>query len=112
MNNRIVATLLSMALALPASGCWKEQQQAMKVCQAQIPYQGKFPPVTRTKTPIVMCMEKAGYVRDFHNSRCTGTAVPRRNEACYRPRGFFAALGFRIEMFSKPPAPPPATNIH
>jgi hypothetical protein len=110
MWNRAITALLVVVLSIPAAGCWKEQQQAMNACRARIPYLGKFPPVTDIKTPIVLCMEKAGYVRDFHSSRCQVAPLARRNEYCYRPRGFFAALGYRLEMLNQPTPKPPETQ--
>jgi hypothetical protein len=112
MGSRFITALLVAALTLPLGGCWKEQQQAMAACQAQIPYQGKFPAVTNVVTPIVTCMDKAGYVRDYEGQYCVGRAVPRRDAYCYRPKGFFAALGHRLEMTYRggptPPGNPPS----
>ncbi|HEX4293081.1 MAG TPA: hypothetical protein VHZ29_03010 [Rhizomicrobium sp.] len=110
MQNRAVIALVVVVLSIPAAGCWKDQQQAMNACRVKIPYQGKFPSITDVKTPIVLCMENAGYLRDFHNSRCLVTAIARRSEHCYRPKGFFAALGYRLEMLNQPTPTPPETH--
>jgi hypothetical protein len=111
MKARFITALLTVALALPLVGCWKEQQAALQVCNAQIPYQGRYTPWSRAITPMVKCMDKAGYVRDFHNRFCTVEAVPRRSAYCYRPKGFFPSLGYRIQMLGNRGPKAPITDI-
>jgi hypothetical protein len=112
MNRRTITALLAVALALPLAGCWKEQQAALQVCNAQIPYQGRWAPWSSAITPMVTCMGKAGYVRDFNNRFCMSQAVPRRSAYCYRPKGFFPALGYRIQMLGNHGPKAPVTDIN
>jgi hypothetical protein len=103
-----IAPLIALSLLL--TGCWKEQQQAMASCSAKIPFATRYPASSTVKTPVVLCMEAAGYVRDFDNNYCRVEAVSRRSPYCYRPEGFFPALGYRIEMLGK--SGPTSMKLH
>ncbi len=98
--NRKYHALLIVALALPLAGCWKEQQQVFAKCNAAIPYTGKDPPLARIETPLTRRMENAGYNIDYDAPHCVGAALPRRSPYCYSPKGFFAGIGYRMEMFN------------
>jgi hypothetical protein len=104
-----IAPLIALSLLL--TGCLKEQRQAMASCSAKVPFATGYPAASTVKTPVVLCMKAAGYLRDFNNDYCRVEALPRRSPFCYRPKGFFLALGYRIEMLGHPGPKPPMTDI-
>src|ERR1700753_2779882 len=104
-----IAPLIALSLLL--TGCWKEQQHAMASCSAKNPFATGYPASSTVKTPVVLCMEAAGYSRDFNNDYCRVEALPRRSPYFYRPSGFLPALGYRIEMLGHAGPKPPMTDI-
>jgi hypothetical protein len=107
---RTAKAVLIVALSLPLTGCWKEQQQAMNACATSIPFSSKYPPRAHVETPVTRCMDQKDYTIAYENTYCLSVGLPRRSAYCYTPKGAFQNLGFQIEMLFQPGPKPPGTS--